>query len=132
MSGIRELLKPTRSKLVLTLILMIASYAILVGTKEVQNVPTLQMSEDGASFTMETRTGVEFNRPAFLLLTPISSFAMFFAFGGVPTGFTCSIDDPCDLAKGTSYLYLIALAINLPYYYWLASIASTLYEKVLR
>ena len=129
-SAIRELLKPTRMKLALTLLLAIASFILLVSTKEVYEVPSLQLiAGDNPHLDTVSNIAVQFNSLVMIALFPLSSLLMLIAFGGIPTNFTCN-SAACDLATGTSWLYLAAALVNLPYYYWLASFSATAYKKV--
>lgn len=128
--ALRELARPTKAKFLLALLLAVASYALLMATKEAYEVPVMQLSADGNStFSIFMGTAVQLNPAVLVALFPLSSSMMAIAFGGIPSNFTCNEAGPCGLATGTSYLYLIALELNLPYYYLLAGLMTVAYEK---
>ena len=131
-SAIKELLRPTKMKFALTLILAIASYVLLVSTKEVYEVPSLQLvitGGDNPHLSPVSNLAVQFNSLVMVFFFPVSSLLMLLVMGGIPNNLVCQ-SSPCELATGTSWLYLAAALINIPYYYLLASFFATAYKKV--
>jgi len=130
-----EFLRPTKEKAAIAIAIGLVSYLLLMATQQTYDVPVVMLSEGGpggSSFSMEMAKAVQFNPAVMAALFPVSSFMMFAAFGGMPTNFSCTDALACDIATGRSWLFLAALALNLPYYYWLACLASPLIEKVLK
>ncbi len=115
-------LKPTKTKLILAILLALTSYVILVATKQVH-----EMQPGSSVLIGGTQTEVYFNPIVLAVLFPLSSLITLVAFSmlsgfGAFNHFVCGELSTCDLASGKSWLYLAALVINLPYYYLLSSL----------
>lgn len=135
MLPLASLLRPTKAKLALALALALLSYATLMLTKDTYDIPTLILSDgqDGTpGITAEMGLGVQFNSLVLVFLFPLSSLLMALFFGGFVNNLACDSAGSCALASGTSPLYLGALVLNFPYYYWLASLAATAYVKIVK
>lgn len=127
------LVRPSKAKVALALLLAVSAYFLLMATKEVYEAPMLVITGlDGDSAQMESvsNIGVQLNFTVLVAAFPIAAIAMLALFGGIASNFMCDSPGVCELATGTAWIYFAAALVNLPYYYWLSSFAIEAYNKV--